>query len=111
MALQVTDVDTDLVLKCLRPIWQDKTQTAKRVRERIEQVLSFAVHDGPPNPARWKGHLEFKLDKRLLKVKGVKHMESLPYADMPAFWAVLQPQERISVRIRRGPQTRSFCLS
>jgi len=97
--LAVTDVNTDLVLKCVRPIWQEKIVTAERVRARIEQVLNFAVgDDGRPNPARWKGHLEHKLDKRLHKVKGVKHMEALPYADMPAFWEKLRAKARISYK-------------
>jgi integrase len=91
----VTAVDTDLVLRVLRPIWESKTQTATRVRRSIEQVINFAIHDGGPNPARWKGHLEHKLSGRLIKVKGVKHMEALPYADMPAFWARLQAEGRI----------------
>jgi integrase len=94
----VTEVDTDLVLKCLRPIWAEKVETATRLRARIEQVLSYAIHDGPPNPARWKGHLEHKLDKRVRKVKGVKHMEALPYADMPAFWARVLAEGRISFK-------------
>jgi integrase len=95
----VTDIDHELVLKCLRPIWQEKFQTASRLRARIEQVLNYAVDYGTVgklNPARWKGHLEHKLDKRLRKVKGVKHMAALPYADMPAFWERLRAEDRIS---------------
>ena len=97
----VTDIDTDLVLRVLRPIWAEKIETATRVRARIEQVLNFAIDDGRPNPARWRGHLEHKLDKRLRKVKGVKHMESLAYADMPAFWARLRAEARISYKALR----------
>jgi len=97
----VTAVDTDLVLRVLRPIWESKTQTATRVRRSIEQVINFAVHDGPPNPARWKGHLEHKLSGRLIKMKGVAHMEALPYADMPAFWARLQVEDRIGYQAMR----------
>jgi integrase len=99
--VEVTTIDTDLVLRCLRPIWQEKTETAMRVRTRIEAVLNFAIDDGRPNPARWKGHLEHKLDKRLRKVKGVKHMAALPYAEMPAFWGALQAHDRISYKALR----------
>ena len=36
--LLVADVDTGLVVKCLAPIWESKTETASRVRGRIESV-------------------------------------------------------------------------
>jgi hypothetical protein len=54
-------VSTDDVLRVLRPIWQDKQETASRLRGRIEKVLDYAkaigLRDGE-NPARWKGHLD-----------------------------------------------------
>src|SRR4051812_10070299 len=59
-ALPVAAVDTGLVLKCIEPIWEEKTETANRVRGRIEAVLSWATVRGyrtGDNPARWKGHL------------------------------------------------------
>jgi len=60
-ALPVADVDTDLVAKVLSPIWATKTETATRVRGRIESVLDWATvsrfRQGD-NPARWRGHLE-----------------------------------------------------
>lgn len=40
--LPVADIDTGLVLKCIEPIWRDKTETASRVRGRIESVLDWA---------------------------------------------------------------------
>jgi hypothetical protein len=57
----VAEVDTGLVVKCLAPIWESKTETASRVRGRIESVLGWATTSGyrtGENPARWKGHLE-----------------------------------------------------
>ena len=59
--LPVAEVDTGLVVKCLTPIWESKTETATRVRGRIESVLGWATTSGyrtGENPARWKGHLE-----------------------------------------------------
>jgi hypothetical protein len=59
-ALPVAAVDTGLVLKVLRPIWETKTKTAVDIRSRIELVLSWAKIHGyrnGENPARWKGHL------------------------------------------------------
>jgi len=63
-SLRVDLVDTDHVLKCLHPIWKEKTETARRVQNRIERVLSFATvrkfRQGD-NPARWVDHLDHLL--------------------------------------------------
>ena len=59
--LDVSAIDTALVVACLRPIWTTKTETATRLRGRIEKVLDFAKaqgHRSGDNPARWRGHLE-----------------------------------------------------
>ena len=65
-ALDVQTVDTDAVLDVLRPIWTTKTETASRVRQRIEAVLDYATairaRTGD-NPARWRGHLDHLLAK------------------------------------------------
>lgn len=56
--LSVAAIDTGLVLKVIEPIWQDITETASRVRGRIESVLDWATVRGyrtGDNPARWRG--------------------------------------------------------
>jgi len=91
----VGNVDTPLVMACLRPIWTEKTVTATRVRGRIERVLDWAkVHgqrDGD-NPARWRGHPE-KLLPKPTKATKPKHHDAMPYADVPAFMATLAGRE------------------
>ena len=91
--LDVADVDTDLVLKCLKPIWTEKTETASRVRQRMEAVLSYATtagHRKGDNPARWKGHLEHLLAKAG-RVAKVRNHPSLPWVRMPAFMKTIEP--------------------
>jgi integrase len=98
--LPVTAIDTGLVMKCLEPIWQDKPETASRLRGRIESVLDWATVRGfrqGDNPARWRGHLAKLLPPRT-KVRNVKHHPALPYADLPEFMAELRGQENISAR-------------
>ncbi|MGE8658718.1 MAG: tyrosine-type recombinase/integrase [Achromobacter sp.] len=90
----VSLIDTPLVLKVLEPIWQTKTETATRVRGRIESILDWATVRGyrtGENPARWKGHLDHLLPKRS-KVQRVKHHPALPYKDAPAFFQTLRAQ-------------------
>lgn len=57
----VDDIDLQHVLACLEPIWQSKTETATRVRGRIELILDWATvrkYRTKDNVARWKGHLD-----------------------------------------------------
>jgi integrase len=99
-ALPVQAVDTALVLKVLEPIWTTKPETAGRVRQRMENILDFAkvrgYRDGE-NPARWRGHLDKLLPARS-KVRDVKHLAALPYAELPAFLANLRAREAIAAR-------------
>ncbi|WP_333628264.1 integrase arm-type DNA-binding domain-containing protein [Stenotrophomonas cyclobalanopsidis] len=96
----VGNVDTHLVMACLRPIWTEKTVTATRVRGRIERVLDWAKvhgHRDGENPARWRGHLENLLPKPA-KVSKPKHHDAMPYADVPAFMATLAERDARSRR-------------
>lgn len=98
--LSVADVDTTLVLKVLEPIWSTKTETASRVRGRIEAVLAWATvrqYRQGDNPARWRNHLDKILPKRT-KVRKVKHHDAMPYAEVPAFMARLRDQDSVSAR-------------
>lgn len=98
--LAVEQVDEALVLKVLLPIWQEKTETAKRLRGRIECVLDWATFNKfrhGENPARWKGHLEHSLAKPS-KVAKVVHHPALPYALASKFTAELRLCEGIGAR-------------
>ncbi|MDP1682201.1 MAG: integrase arm-type DNA-binding domain-containing protein [Burkholderiales bacterium] len=92
--LPVADVDTALVMRILQPIWATKTETATRLRSRIESILGWATVSGyraGENPARWRDHLDNLLAKRS-KVKKVEHHPALPYAEMGAFMDNLRKQ-------------------
>lgn len=98
--LHVRDIQLSHVLKILEPIWTQKTETASRLRGRIESILDWATvrhyRDGL-NPARWKGHL----DKTLAapnKVARKRHFAALPWAQMPGFMAELRKRDGISAR-------------
>lgn len=96
--LPVADIDTALVMRCLDPIWKEKTETASRVRGRIESVLDWAGARGyrrGENAARWKGHLD-KLLPAKAKVRRVKHHRALPYREIGAFMVQLRKQNGIA---------------
>ncbi|HLH98025.1 MAG TPA: integrase arm-type DNA-binding domain-containing protein [Xanthobacteraceae bacterium] len=98
--LSVAEIDTGLVLKVLEPIWHQKTETANRVRARIESVLDWATVRGyrtGDNPARWKGHLSETLPSRE-RIQKVVHHAALPYDDVSAFFKELKEREGVSAR-------------
>lgn len=96
----VDAIDTNDVLAILRPIWETKTETATRVRQRIEAVLDAqyaARHWDKMNPARWRGHMD-KLLAKPSKVRKVRHFPAMPYAQLPAFMAKLRANNYTAAR-------------
>lgn len=86
------------VVAVLTPIWTTKTETATRVRQRIEAVLDYCiVHGwrGPDNPARWRGMLDKVLPKPE-KLRRREHFAAVPYADMPHVVQALRQQRGTS---------------
>jgi integrase len=104
--LPVNAIDTDLVLRVLTPHWKERTETAKRLRGRIERVLAWAkgrgLRDGE-NPARWAGHLDEMLPKPS-KVAPVVHHPAMPYQDVPQFLLELRDRNFLSA------QALEFCI-
>ena len=98
--LNVADIDTGLIRQVLAPIWTTKTETAGRVRGRIESILDWARVSGyrtGENPARWRGNLDKLLPKQS-KVRKVKHHAAMPYDALPAFMAELRQKNGSSAR-------------
>ncbi len=98
--LPVAVIDTGLVMKCLAPIWERKTETASRVRGRIESVLGWATTSGyrtGENPARWKGHLQ-NLLATISKSSRIKNHPSLPWQRISEFLSGLRTREGVSPR-------------
>ncbi|CAM8650128.1 XerC Integrase [Oxalobacteraceae bacterium] len=98
--LPVAEIDTGLVVKCLAPIWESKTETASRVRGRIESVLGWAATSGyrtGENPARWKGHLE-NLLATISKASRTKNHPSLPWSRIGEFMAALRARDGVAAR-------------
>lgn len=96
----VQDVDLAQVLSVLEPIWPTKTETASRLRGRIETILDWAAARGyrtGDNPARWRGHLDQLLAKPR-KLKRVKHHPALQLAEAGAFMKRLREIEGASAQ-------------
>ncbi len=99
-ALAVADVDTGAVLRVLEPVWNERPETAIRLRARIERVLDWAktcgYRDGE-NLARWRGHLQNLLSMRKKRDRVIHH-PALPYDQIGAFIEALRAQDGIGAR-------------
>lgn len=96
----VAEISRQDVLKVLEPIWQSKTETASRLRGRIEAVLSWATvsgHRAGDNPAAWKGNLSELLPKPG-KVAKPGNQPALALADIPRWWACLARRDGMAAR-------------
>ena len=90
-------------MEILDPIWAEKTETAMRLRGRIEMVLGTATARGlrrGDNPARWKGLLVNLLAERS-KIAKVEHLAAMHYREVPAFVAQLRATHLIAARSSR----------
>lgn len=78
--LLLSDITSAHVMQVLDPIWRTKTETANRVRGRLEQVLDWATVQGMReglNPARWRGHLDHLLPSPE-RIAPVQHHKAVP---------------------------------
>lgn len=98
--MDVRDIAQAHVLAILEPIWTTKTETAVRLRSRIELVLDWATarkYRSGENPARWRGHLDHLLAKPS-KAKKVVHHAALPFKEIGAFMKSLRDVTGVAAR-------------
>lgn len=99
-SMPVSDITTQDVLRVIEPIWAFKTETASRLRGRIERVLNSAIAQGfrdHPNPARWTGNLDQVLPAPS-KVAKVSHHPAAPVDDVPSLFKRISKAEGIAAR-------------
>lgn len=98
--LHPRDITLEHALRILKPIWTTKTETATRVRGRIESILDWAEHRNHrsgKNPAGWKGNLQFELPSPTkLKKRKKRHHPALPYLRIGVFMADLRSRQGVS---------------
>ena len=98
--LPVDEVSAAAIKKVLDPIWLIKSETARRVRARIERVLDYARAMGlrsGENPARWRDHASIWLSSASQQLP-VKHHAALAYRDLPAFVRKLRAQAGMAAK-------------
>lgn len=98
--MPIDEIELPHILKIFEPIWQERTETATRLRQRVETVLTWATvagHRTGDNPARWKGHLEAILPKPT-KIKKTSHFKALPWQEIGAFMQELRNRDGMGAR-------------
>ncbi len=96
--LQINDLEVSHIVKILEPIWTTKTETATRVRGRIESILDWATvrnYRKGENPARWKGYLD-KVLASPGKIAKTEHYQALPVKEVGKFMKALRSRDGIS---------------
>lgn len=99
--LPVSKIDTSHVLRILTPIWLEKTETAVRLRGRIEKILDWAKAQGyrsGDNPAAWRGHLDAGLLPAPSKVADAGHHAALPWSEIGSFMVALRAMQGAGAR-------------
>lgn len=95
--MPVAEIETADVLAVLKPIWEDKCETAARLRGRIERILARATvegHRSGANPATWRGHLQEALPSRS-EVQPIVHFRAMEFVDVPTFMSELCQREGV----------------
>lgn len=96
--MTVREIELSDIKKILIPIWTSKTETASRLRMRIEAVLDYGyLHEkiDKANPARWRGCLD-KIFPSPKKIKKHEHFEAIPYDQLPAIMSTLRQKQSMS---------------
>jgi integrase len=96
----VSEITVHEIARALEPIWTTKTETASRLRGRIEAVMAWATvqgHRDGDNPARWRGNLDAILPKPS-KVAKVAHHPALALADVSSWFADLCKRDGMATR-------------
>ena len=93
--MPVNEITVNQVHDLLKPIWKDKTETASRLRGRIERVLDYAIVKGmmpSPNPAAWQGNLSSLLPAKA-KIQNKQNQPALQMKDTQRWWAELKKRD------------------
>ena len=90
-SLPVNQITVDHIHSLLDAIWLQKTETASRLRGRIQVVLNYAIVKkmmSAPNPATWDGNLSALLPSKSKATKP-KQQPALQLKDAQLWWKEL----------------------
>lgn len=99
-AMDVSEIELAHILAVLQPIWKDKTETATRVRQRMEAVFAWAIVSRlreDKNPAEWKANLDQVLPAPA-KIAKKGHQRALAWHDVPRFMEALRQRKGTAAR-------------
>ena len=99
-SLRIDQINVSHVQKVLAPIWEDKFETARRLRGRLEAVFDHAIasqYRSFPNPAAWKGNLQSILPSKP-KRSSNNRQAALQIKDAPRWWSELSQRDGMGAK-------------
>lgn len=98
-SMRLDHIKSEDVLRVLSPIWLEKAETARRVRQRLSTVFDWAKASGYRTTDNPVDGIEKGLPKQTGKQK---HHASMPFVDVPAFVKGLQRTDTRGLIARRA---------
>jgi integrase len=100
--MPIDQIDSQLVIQALEPVWTEKTATASKVRGWLETIFNFAAARGMrlkgDNPAAWRGNLEAAFAKPS-QIAPTKHQLALPWSEVQEFFRALKTEQSTTGRL------------
>ena len=93
------DINVDDIHELLMPIWSSKTETARRLQQRLFRIFGFAKIKKwyeRDNPATWTGGLQ-EIMSDPYKIHKVTSFASLKYSDIAKFYQDISKFDLITV--------------
>jgi integrase len=94
-SIPVNEITVDHIHDLLKPLWIEKTETASRLRGRIQVVLNYAIVKKmmpAPNPAVWEGNLSALLPSKSKTTKP-DNQPALKLVDAQRWWSELKQRD------------------
>ena len=83
----ISEVESADVLRVLNPIWNERSETARRVTQRLRRILNWAAAKGYASKS---DAISLALSALAVRSKSTKHFASIPYQDVPQFIRALR---------------------
>ena len=106
--MHLEDIQRIHIVNLIKPIWEEKNETAKRVQNYVQKIIQRAIKEGlreKANPAIWKDDLELSFPTAS-KVHKVKHHRAIDWRELPKFMTAMYEQD-----VPRGSKPEVSCMA
>lgn len=98
----IEEITPDLLAKIIIPVWETKTNTARKMITYLRQIFTWAIamkfRNNKENPADLRGTLGVLVDPKRRKCNSVNHFSALPIDQIPALFVALNKLKSSSAK-------------